>query len=222
MERVLEPELMQDEAQVVAYAEADFSEPHNYFIELFRQKFAHDVVTGFVLDMGCGPGDISFRFAKAFPDCVVQGVDGSACMLDYANQRLVASADYSGRLEFVLGLFPDVDLPRTNYPTLISNSLLHHLPDPQILWTIVKRWAVSGTRVFIMDLMRPESTAVAQDYMIRYAAGEPEILQRDFYNSLLAAFTVDEVQLQLTEAGLETLSVEAVSDRHLIVAGCMA
>ncbi len=222
MKRVLEPELMQDEEQVVAYAEADFSEPHNHFIELFREKFDNSAVDGFVLDMGCGPGDISFLFAKAFPDCVVQGVDGSACMLDHAKQRLLRSADLRGRLEFLLGLFPNVDLPRTNYTTLISNSLLHHLPDPQILWTTVKRWAAPGARVFIMDLMRPESAAVAQDYVIRYAAGEPEILQRDFFNSLLAAFTVDEVQAQLTAAGLKTLFVEAVSDRHLIVSARMA
>ena len=41
----------------------------------------------------------------------------------------------------------------------------------------------------------------------------------DYLHSLCAAFTVDEVRGQLTGAGLDALGVEAVSDRHLLVAG---
>ena len=219
MERVLEPELMEEEEQVVAYAEADFSEPHNHFVELFGEKFLQKCAVGDVLDMGCGPGDISFRFARAFPECRVQGVDGSAFMLDYAQKRLVRSPDFEGRIEFILGLFPGVNLPRPNYSVLISNSLLHHLPDPQILWTSIKRWAAPGAQVFIMDLMRPDNIEIARRFVGRYAAGEPEVLQRDFYNSLLAAFTVEELKLQLNSAGLQGLSVEPVSDRHWVAWG---
>ena len=36
-----------------------------------------------------------------------------------------------------------------------------------------------------------------------------------------AAFTVDEVQQQLRQAGLAGLSVQAVSDRHLTVVGVL-
>ncbi len=212
---------MEDEAQVLAYAEADFTEPHNHFIELFREKFVANIVNGFVLDMGCGPGDISFRFARTFPGCVVHGIDGSGCMLDHAKKRLTASPDLTARLEFSLGLLPDVNLPQPSYRILISNSLLHHLPNPQILWSTVKRWAAPNAMIFIMDLMRPQSEAMARDFVARYVKDEPEILQRDFYNSLLAAFTVDTIKIQLSFAGLECLSVEAVSDRHLIVWGRM-
>ncbi len=219
MERVLEPELMEDEEQVLAYAEADFSEPHDHFVQLFAEKFPNDSVAGNVLDMGCGPGDISFRFARAFPECRVQGVDGSACMLDYANKRLVRSPDYRGRIEFIPGLFPDVELPRPNYSALISNSLLHHLPDAQILWSSIKRWAAPAAQIFVMDLMRPDNIEMARSFVGHYAAGEPEVLQRDFYNSLLAAFTLEELRLQLKLAGLQGLSVEAVSDRHLLAWG---
>ena len=50
-----------------------------------------------------------------------------------------------------------------------------------------------------------------------YASGEPKVLQRDFYNSLKAAFSPDEVRAQLSEAGLEGFKVSIVSDRHLVV-----
>jgi hypothetical protein len=51
-----------------------------------------------------------------------------------------------------------------------------------------------------------------------YAGAEPEILRRDFFNSLCAAFTPDEVRAQLREAGL-ALEVLDVEDRHLVARG---
>jgi predicted nucleotidyltransferase len=50
-----------------------------------------------------------------------------------------------------------------------------------------------------------------------YAGNEPEILQKDFKNSLKAAFTPEEVVLQLQDIGLDGLKVTVVSDRHIVV-----
>ncbi len=47
----------------------------------------------------------------------------------------------------------------------------------------------------------------------------PEILKKDFYNSLCASFEPAEVEQQLSNTGLTGLSVKIVSDRHLIVYG---
>jgi hypothetical protein len=69
-----------------------------------------------------------------------------------------------------------------------------------------------------MDLLRPASSAQARRLVDQYAAGEAEILRRDFHNSLLAAFTVDEIRAQLDEADLP-FSVEVVSDRHVAIHG---
>jgi hypothetical protein len=54
-----------------------------------------------------------------------------------------------------------------------------------------------------------------------YSGDEAEILKRDFYNSLLAAYRPDEVRGQLSEAGLDFLEVDVVSDRHFVVWGLM-
>ena len=67
--------------------------------------------------------------------------------------------------------------------------------------------------------MRPQSESIAREMMEKYSGGEPEVLERDFYNSLLAAFKVEEVEEQLRDAGLESLNVEPISDRHLLVCG---
>ena len=52
-----------------------------------------------------------------------------------------------------------------------------------------------------------------------FSAGEPEILRRDFYNSLVAAFEPEEIATQIADAGLDELLIERISDRHLIVFG---
>ena len=70
-----------------------------------------------------------------------------------------------------------------------------------------------------MDLHRPESEEEAKRLTALYASSEPEILQRDFYNSLLAEFDVGEVRAQLASSGLSHLKTELVSDRHIIVYG---
>jgi ubiquinone/menaquinone biosynthesis C-methylase UbiE len=218
MERVPEAELMDEENQAQAYAEADFEEPNSRFIALFRQTFPPAAISGFILDLGCGPGDITLQVAQAWPHCHIHGVDGAAAMLHYGRQA-AEKAGVGERVQFVQGRLPEVSLPREKYDVLISNSLLHHLPEPAVLWDCLKRYGVSGAPVFIMDLFRPATRDEAAALVKQYAGEEPEILQRDFFNSLLAAFDPSEVRLQLAQAGLDALQVAIVSDRHLAVTG---
>lgn len=219
MKRILEPELMLDEAQVKAYAEADFEEPHAHFIQLFQENFADREIEGTVLDLGCGPGDITFRFASAYQNCAVHAVDGSRTMLESAGRRLARTPALQNRIVFIEGMLPNLRVPERNYDYFISNSLLHHLPDPDVLWTTIKRYALVGSRVFVMDLVRPETAETATRMVELYAADEPPVLQRDFYNSLLAAFTVDEIAIQLAANRLEYLEYKPVSDRHVTISG---
>lgn len=219
MERIREPELMDDEAQALAYAQADFNDPHNDYITLFKQTFGERDISGYVLDLGCGPGDITFRFAHEFPDCVVHGLDGSMAMLTHGLQKLESEPDLKERVEFFHGLVPGAALPRDRYEIIISNSLLHHLQKPLVMWQEITRLAAPASRVFIMDLRRPQSQALARKFVDKYTGTEPEILRRDFYNSLLASFKVEEIRKQLGKAGLDHFEVKEVGDRHLIIFG---
>ena len=211
---------MLGEEQARAYAEGKFEEPHGRFIELFSERFPSDSIEGYVLDLGCGPADISLRFARDYSRCRIHGVDGSEAMLKFGRQAICRER-LEQRVELIQRLLPTTELPRDRYDVVISNSLLHHLKDPQVMWDSVGRFAGPGAPVFVMDLMRPGSEAQARELTQLHAADEPEILQRDFYRSLLAAYREDEVRVQLEQAGLAHFSVEVVSERHLVVCGRM-
>lgn len=219
MKRTPEPELMTDDVQAQAYAEADFEDPHRRFIEQFIKQFGAEDNKGYVLDLGCGPGDISFRFAKTFPKCTVHGVDGSEAMLRYGHEILSKKYDIQERVKLIHGLLPGATLPRDQYDIIISNSILHHLKNPQDLWTTIKSYADRSTPIFIMDLIRPANEQIARNLVEKYAREESWILKLDYFNSFLAAYEIDEIKDQLKEANLDFLSVYQATDRHVIVSG---
>lgn len=218
MKRIVEPELMSAAEQAAAYAQADFEAAHSAYPKLFAEKFPDRPRTACTLDLGCGPCDVTLRFAQANPGYSFHAVDGSAAMLKFG-RAAVAAQKLSRRIKLIEGLIPGAPIPRRAYDMILSSSFLHHLHDPQVLWRTVRQYAKRGTIVFVPDLRRPASRLRARAMVKKYATTEPPVLRRDFYNSLLAAFTPAEVRRQLRLAGLPELRVEVVSDRHLLVFG---
>lgn len=217
MKRVPEPELMGDWEQARAYAAADFSEPHQAFVERFRRRFPA-FRRGRVLDLGCGPAVIAIRFARAYPEATLDGVDGARPMLQLGHEALARSG-LASRITLRLLRLPTARLDGAGYDAVISNSLLHHLARPGALWQTVVSAARPGAPVLIMDLMRPPSRVAARVLVRLHATEAPPVLQRDFLNSLLAAYRPVEVSAQLRAAGLERIGVEVVSDRHWLAWG---
>ena len=218
MKRIPEPELMNEFAQAHAYAHADFNEAHARFVSLFSEKFPDLHINGIVLDLGCGPADISRRFAQAYPDCHIHGIDGAVNMLELGRVAN-AQAQLTHRIELFEAHLPCQALALPTYDVVISNSLLHHLHDPLVLWRSLHQFASPGAPVFIMDLLRPATRQLAQDMVATYAQNEPAMLREDFLASLCAAFTPAEIRAQLATMQLSDLQLEIVSDRHLIIFG---
>ncbi len=207
---------MDGHEQALAYAQANFAAVNDSFVQRLRQTFAA-FDSGKVLDLGCGPADIPVRLCRVLGGVRVWAVDASEAMLLHA-RGVVDGAGLGDRIMLVRAHCP-AHVPPGDFDAVMSNSILHHLPDPHVLWQQIKDSAAPGAAIFIQDLMRPNSQAQAQEIVDTYAAGEPEILRHDFYHSLLAAFTPQEVRQQLVAHDLSHLTVEAISDRHLLVYG---
>jgi len=210
---------MEGADQALAYAEADFSEANGLFLTLLAGLAPASLAGARALDLGCGPADIPIRFLRAYPGAQCDALDGSAAMLEHARSALDQLPGIAPRCRLLCRSLPCADLPEGHYDLILSNSLLHHLHDPQVLWRTVRETAKPGAICLVMDLMRPASAGWAEALVATYAADAPEVLRNDFRNSLFAAFEPQEVVAQLREAGLEGLEVAVVSDRHLAVSG---
>jgi ubiquinone/menaquinone biosynthesis C-methylase UbiE len=218
MNRIPEPELMLDEEQTRAYAAADFESAHSLYPKLFDELFPDRPSRALALDIGCGPCDVTIRFARANPGYRFHAVDGSAAMLKEA-RKSIRRHKLATRVKLIEGRVPDTALPAATYKVILSTSLLHHLQKPRALWQTIQRCSKPGTLVFVVDLRRPATRDAAEAIAKKYSVGEPKVLKNDFLNSLLAAFTPVEVRRQLRAAGLSWLRVTTFTDRHLMVSG---
>ncbi len=231
MERSVEPELMDDPLQVLTYAQADFKASDQALVERLVEIFG-EAVGERLVDLGCGPGNITFRLAERFPQASVLGLDGAAAMVAVAEQELagrelaqrgLGGSGLADRLGFTQVLLGPETLAYGGFTAVVSNSLLHHLHDPQALWRHLRQLAAPGAAIYIKDLRRPATPGAALALQQMHLASAPPVLQKDYLASLHAAFEPAEVEAQLRSAGLpvgeQGLQVAALDDRYLEVWG---
>jgi len=216
LERIPEPEVMDDGLEVKAYEAADFRAVNRLVAR--RALRAAGRARGRAIDLGTGPADIPIAFCALGPRWRVVAVDASPAMLRAA-RRKVAAAGLGERIELVRADAKALRRWHRRFDLVFSNSLLHHLPDPAPFWRQLKRLLRPGGAVLVQDLFRPPSRGAARAIVARHARGESRLLRQLFHQSLLAAFTPEEVRGQLAAAGLGRLRVRKASDRHLVVSG---
>jgi hypothetical protein len=110
VKRILEPELMEDEVQALAYVRADFADSNSNFVRHFTELAGRDFA-GALLDLGCGPEDTPLRLARVYPHMIVHELDGSAAMLRRAREAAALAPEAAARVEWVQGLVPGAALP---------------------------------------------------------------------------------------------------------------
>tara|TARA_Y100001968_G_scaffold286784_1_gene287746 strand:- start:237 stop:920 length:684 start_codon:yes stop_codon:yes gene_type:complete len=226
MKRTPEPELMEIPLQVKAYADADFSSSDSMVVEALEKYLKKIGKTlnknDLILDIACGPGNISERISKNWPFVKVVGIDGSKEMLNQAEKKLCES--FSENLSYELIEINSIANDEKYFPlkadVLVSNSALHHFHNPCKFWNALKKLGKKKCIHIHRDLIRPNSIEKAHEIKEKYLTNSPEILKKDFYASLHASFTVEEVNQQLVNAGLSQLEVFQVDELYLEIIGC--
>jgi len=227
MERVPEPELMETPLQVKAYADADFSKSDSMVVkelEKYLKKIGKTLnKDDFILDVACGPGNISERIAKNWPLVKVVGIDGSKEMLKQAEKKLHES--FIENLSYELIEINSIAIGEKDFPlkadVLVSNSALHHFHNPHRFWDALKKLGKKNCIHIHRDLIRPDSINKANDIKEKLLQNSPPVLKKDFYKSLKASFTVEEVKQQLVYAGLSQLGVFQVDELYFEIIGCI-
>lgn len=217
MPRCLEPEAMDIPEEAQAYASADFGEVNEAFANrLVEFAGARDRLLA--LDLGTGPADIPIRVLERRRGWHIVAADISWSMLGIAHGA-VRKKGVAGGISLIQLDSKTLPFPDRCFDVVFSNSILHHLPETGHFWSEVGRVAKVGAYILLRDLARPASREMAAEIVQKYSGNESALLQEEFFRSLLAAFTPDELRAQLAQAGLDRLDVAMVSDRHWDVFG---
>ena len=214
--RVLEPEVMDTAQDVRDYDAMDHAEVNRRFAADFlaalRGAGLSDDVE--VLDLGTGTAQIPIELCAQNPRARVLAIDLSTEMLALAGEN-VKRAGYSGQIALQLVDAKGLPFADGYFAAVMSNSIVHHIPEPRAALTEAVRVARRpGGLLFIRDLARPRDQRQLDSLVETYAAGATERQRQLFADSLGAALSVEEIRALVIELGFDPAGVRATSDRH--------
>lgn len=212
LDRILEPEVMDDPSEAAAYHAMNHDRVNAVFVDDMVRMVPPGDMRGPILDLGAGNGLIPLLIRKQIPNAILVALDAARSMLAIAQK--VAGRGHAGKLGWVQARAQRLPYRDGVFPLVVSNSLIHHLPEPGLAIREVWRVLAPGGWVFIRDLFRPASTSELTHLVGTHAAGESETARRLFAESLHAALTVEEVRRLVVPLGVPSDTVWANSDRH--------
>ena len=229
MERIPEPELMKKKEQVISYDEADFSEGEFNLINQINHYLLRKNISlnekDLIVDLGCGPGNISEKLAIKWPNTEVVGIDGSKEMILRAEHNKEISSNQKN-LKNLRYICCDIkDIKSTNFllkkeiSLLVSNSLIHHITHLEDFFNTIRSLSNNLTINFHKDLKRPLDEKSALELKAQCSNEYNEILTNDYYASLKASYTFKELKNFTLENDLPSLDVFEDGDKYLIVYG---
>lgn len=221
--RILEPEVMDTVSEAVDYDQMDHRGVNRLFVDDLLAALQAKSTTApvQVFDAGTGTAQIPLELMSRGFDAIVTATDLAEQMLVVAQQNVTA-AGFAKSIRLVLADCKQLADANSMYDVVMSNSIVHHIPEPlQVLaelWRILK----PGGLLFVRDLMRPGDQATLDGLVQTYAGTSNGHQQQMFRDSLHAALTVDEVRDLLKRVGIPATSVQATSDRHWTIAATKA
>jgi ubiquinone/menaquinone biosynthesis C-methylase UbiE len=208
--RVLEPEVMDTIEEARDYDSMDHTAVNRAFVADFLAVWDG---RGPILDVGTGTALIPIELCNTHPTAEVIAIDLAEHMLALARDN-VSEAGFTNRIRIEKANGRRMAYPNAAFPAVISNSIVHHIPDPiQTIREMVRVCAPGGT-IFIRDLMRPRDRATLDRLVESYTAGANEHQKKMFAESLHAALTLDEISALVRQCGFDAATVRATTDRH--------
>lgn len=211
LERVLEPEVMDTPDEATDYDSMDHSAVNRRFAADFLALAPAD--SGLTLDVGTGTAQIPIELCRRSPAIRIVAVDLADEMLKLARLN-VERAGFADRIRIEKVNGRRMDYPDGHFASVVSNSIIHHIPNPAECFAEMIRVCVAGGRLFVRDLHRPDTPAELE-HLVRTYAGDANAHQRQlFAASLHAALTLAEVRSLVAALGFAPDTVSLTSDRH--------
>lgn len=208
--RTLEPEVMDTQEDAMEYDAMDHSHVNRVFVEdlLQCEPLGRDV-----LDVGTGTALIPVELCARNEDVRVMAYDASVEMLEVARFHL-ESKGLMQRIQLQFGDAKTMIFQDAYFDTVMSNSIVHHIPEPEIVIAEMVRVLRPGGLLFVRDLYRPDTEAEVEHLVDTYARGETDYSRQLLRQSFRAALRLDEIQAMVGRLGFPASTVTMTSDRH--------
>ncbi|MCE9552828.1 MAG: class I SAM-dependent methyltransferase [Planctomycetes bacterium] len=211
--RVLEPEAMDTPEEALAYDAMDHAEVNRQFVDDLLSAGLVDAPKIEVLDLGTGTAQIPIELCRRCPQLRVVAVDLADHMLRIAQEN-VARAGLADRITLERADAKTKTLFAGRFAAVISNSLIHHVPEPGGLLVEAVRAAAPGALLFFRDLLRPPDDAAVKRLVYQHARQATPHQQQLFDDSLRAALSLEEIRQLVLALHFDRLGVRTTSDRH--------
>jgi ubiquinone/menaquinone biosynthesis C-methylase UbiE len=166
-----------------------------------------------ILDLGAGTAQIPIELCRQAPTARVVAIDMAEQMLRVAEEN-VCRAGLEGCVRLEQGDAKSLAYGDQTFAAVISNSIVHHIPEPERVLAEMLRVAKPGGTVFIRDLLRPHDEAEVQRLVAAYV-GDANAHQRQMFGeSLRAALTLSEMRSLVANLGYDPATVQQTTDRH--------
>jgi ubiquinone/menaquinone biosynthesis C-methylase UbiE len=216
IDRQLEPEAMDTVEDASEYDSMDHSTVNARFVADFllaRQRLGPAGLRPFVIDVGTGTARIPIELCRAAPEVRVVAIDLAGQMLRVA-RRNVSSAMLADRIALQVARVTALPFRDGSSPTVMSNSLIHHLPDPAAAFRELARIVAPDGMIFVRDLFRPASQVEVERLVQAHAADATPSQRQLLADSLRAALTLHDVRAAIKGLPLSPISLSNTSDRH--------
>lgn len=210
MQRILEPEVMDTSSEAIEYDAMDFTAVNTAFAQRTSELGSQ---SGLLLDAGTGTARVPILIGQKCPQLQIIGSDLSKNMLLIASKN-VEQAGLQKQISLELADSKQLPYQDGQFDMVISNSIVHHLPDPLPFFLEIKRVLKPNGTIFIRDLFRPTDEATMNALVDSIGDDYDEHQKMLFRDSLHAAFTLNEVKEIVQNAGLEGVKVYQSSELH--------
>ncbi len=205
LQRVAEPEVMDDSAEVEAYSSAAAQSYLNAIDDTFVDHAMRLVAKrerGRALDVGTGPGQIVLKLARRLTRWKFIGVDRSPNMIAQGAASLAPAVELTGRVHFYVADGNQLPFRDGSFDLVVCNSVLHHIAEPQKLLAEIARLAKPGGAILLRDLRRPSRLAYPF-HVRRHGRHYQGLMYKLYCDSVRSAYTVEELQRLLDASQLK-------------------
>ncbi|MCX7003557.1 MAG: class I SAM-dependent methyltransferase [bacterium] len=214
MHRVPEPEIMADETEAASYASAAaLGYLGNIDASFVAQFLRLGLTRGTVLDIGTGPGLIPLKILEQCPTLRFVATDLSDAMLALAQQNADAHP-HGAAVQVEKADAKQLPYANASFDAVISNSVLHHLPDPAAYLREIARVVKPDGVVLVRDIRRPAGWLLPWwwRWFGRHYRGQ---MLQSYQDSLRAAYTKAELARLLAQSPLRACGVFAWRLTHI-------